>query len=375
MSVRIVILSLASCSVVAACDPVSPLDASKATRPTRGDASHARAERPAIVEAALSGACNPSAYQCLGDTTIQYCGGAGLAQASCADVCQASGYAGSVGCGYEPSLGGDACFCDDVQTSSVSSCTTGWSCSGDASLSYCSGGVLETWSCDAVCRDAGYVGAIACDWDPAIGGESCFCDEGYGGPASCAPGDQVCGDGTCVPARYICDGYDDCASGADEVGCAVCSFSGALCNGSNHIDTCDASGITTWDCDAVCQQAGYDYSEGCGADGAYGDSCFCNDAPSCAPGDQVCGDGTCVASQYICDGYVDCATGADEVGCAAECVPGDAVCSGDFTLDTCTDAGLWVSWDCDSVCQASGFDYAQSCGWDGFTGGDACLCN
>jgi low density lipoprotein-related protein 2 len=28
-----------------------------------------------------------------------------------------------------------------------------------------------------------------------------------------------CNDGTCIPASFVCDGFDDCAGGEDEVGC------------------------------------------------------------------------------------------------------------------------------------------------------------
>ena len=109
--------------------------------------------------------------------------------------------------------------------------------------------------------------------------------------------------------------------------------------------------------------------------GGGSDACFCGDAPSCAPGDLMCGDGSCLANEYVCDGYADCPGDDDELGCAAECVPGEVYCTGDFTIETCDDNGFWQDWDCDSVCQGSGYRFAQSCGYDSFSGGDSCLCS
>ena len=36
---------------------------------------------------------------------------------------------------------------------------------------------------------------------------------------TCRPGYINCGDGSCVRERFACDGYNDCANGADEQGC------------------------------------------------------------------------------------------------------------------------------------------------------------
>jgi len=373
MSRHIGIVIVLGISTLAACDTLAPLDSGKRARPSL-QAGTSQGQRPAVVESALTSACDPNAYSCITSDELEYCGRSGLASQSCTSICRSAGFAASNGCGFEPSLGGDACFCDSATSSSAPSCAPGWSCAGDA-LTYCQGGTLESWDCNSVCRDAGYDFAVACDWDDASGDESCFCDD-HAGAAGCAADDQACGDGTCVAASYICDGYDDCPSGADEFGCSQCGFSGGLCNGSNHLDVCDLDGtLATYDCDEVCQQSGYDLSEGCDFD-SYGgsDACFCGDLPSCAPGDLVCGDGSCLAGQYVCDGYADCSGFDDEFGCATECQPGEVYCTGDFTLETCNDNGLWVDWDCDAVCQGAGYRAAQSCGYDSFSGGDSCFC-
>lgn len=374
MTPRLLWSALGGLCLMTACDPVAPYDPSKAARPSPTSSSDPKVQRPAVTVSPLSGACDPNAFACADSATLEYCGRTGLIEASCASICGDAGFSVSLGCGYDADLRGDACFCDDVSSSPAPSCTPGWSCSGSSSLSYCVGGTLETWSCDSVCRDAGYDYASACDWD-SNGEASCFCDYAQT-PAACAAGDQACGDGTCVSARYICDGYDDCASGADEYGCAMCSFEGGVCNGNNHVDVCDAAGITTHSCDTICQQSGYDFSEGCHYDPASGsDSCFCNDFASCGPNELTCGDGSCLPNQYVCDGYADCPGSSDELGCVTECIPGETYCTGAFTLESCDDHGYWVTWDCDTVCQQSGYPYADSCGFDSFSGSDACFCD
>jgi len=374
MKSRISILSTLAFSFIAACDPSLSLAPARRARPTVGNATAPRAQRPVMVEGALSGACDPNVFICIDEETLEYCGRSGTAPASCDAVCRSAGYPASNGCGYEPSLDGDACFCDTVTSAPGPACAAGWSCSGDT-LSYCEAGVLESWSCDAVCRDAGFDLAVACDWDASLGDESCFCDD-VSGASGCAAGDETCGDGTCVDATFICDGYDDCASGADEYGCSQCNFEGGLCNGWNHVDVCDPYGqIATYDCEVVCQDSGYDLSEGCQYDtGSGGDSCFCQDVPRCQPGELTCGDGSCLPDAYVCDGYTDCLDAEDEIACARECVPGEVYCSGDYTIQTCDDLGLWVDWDCDAVCQDAGYRYAESCGYDSFASGDACFC-
>lgn len=264
---------------LAACEPLTP--EGNQARPAL-ESGRTRASRPALTESALSSGCDPDAFACVGVDTLEYCAGSGYVDESCTSICRAAGFAASNGCGFDDYYGGDACFCDDVVSSPAPSCSPGWSCGGDA-LEYCDGYAIESWSCDSVCRDAGYDYALACDYDD-YGEASCFCEydygggTDYGGATGCAAGYEACGDGSCVPEAYICDGYLDCGDARDEAACATeCIPGDVFCSGDFTIETCNDYGFwEPWDCDAVCQDAGYPYAESCSYDSfAGGDACFC----------------------------------------------------------------------------------------------------
>ncbi|MBN2196823.1 MAG: LDL receptor domain-containing protein [Polyangiaceae bacterium] len=134
-------------------------------------------------------------------------------------------------------------------------------------------------------------------------------------PPGCRSSEVACDDGPCISITYVCDGYLDCHGGEDELGCSP----GGLCT-----DTClDAA-------DGYCDDggAGADFSL-C----AYGTDCTdCGwRTPACSSSEVACGDGTCIAMTWVCDGYVDCYGGEDELGCGGLCTDscrwaGDGVC-------------------------------------------------
>ena len=70
----------------------------------------------------------------------------------------------------------------------------------------------------------------------------------------------------------------DCGNADDESGCvAECVPGESYCTADFAIDYCNAYGYwESWDCDAVCQDAGYSFAEGCSYDSwSASDACFC----------------------------------------------------------------------------------------------------
>ena len=216
------------------------------------------------------------------------------------------------------------------------SCSPGWGCSGD-DLTWCDGTTTERYSCDSVCRDLGFDYATGCAFDQQSGDESCWCDDYASAP--------------------------------------TCDLAYAVCGGDNSLDSCDAAGPVTYDCDALCQSEGYDYSEGCGYDsGAGEDACFCNTYPSCYADELTCGDGTCLSLDYVCDGIADCPGADDEYGCPATCTVDDNYCIDDYTIATCGYDGQLEAVDCDAVCQDAGYYWSAGCGYDSGYQVETCFC-
>lgn len=46
------------------------------------------------------------------------------------------------------------------------------------------------------------------------------------------------------------------------------------------------------------------------------------DEPICPPNQLACGDGTCIAKAFFCNGNNDCADGSDENACSKYCLWG-----------------------------------------------------
>ena len=126
---------------------------------------------------------------------------------------------------------------------------------------------------------------------------------------ACQVGEFTCGPGECIPARWVCNGEDDCGNGADESRGAcpdgpMCAVGQFRCDDA----TCIPDG---WTCDG---------DEDC-TDGS--DEVDCARPPPgpppglCTDAQVSCRDGECIAQGWVCDGEDDCASGLDERACAS----------------------------------------------------------
>ncbi|XP_069993423.1 low-density lipoprotein receptor [Penaeus vannamei] len=126
--------------------------------------------------------------------------------------------------------------------------------------------------------------------------------------ATCRPGAYECAP-QCVPQRWVCDGIDHCwGDGDDELHCDTCAEGYFHCAENKCIAE-----------HQVCNR--YDDCEG-GEDEI---NCPVN-PPPCPDGSFQCPDGgPCILEQFVCDGYMDCYGSEDEIGCAT--------CNGGFHCD------------------------------------------
>lgn len=203
-----------------------------------------------------------------------------------------------------------------------------------------------------------------------------------------------------IPTDYLCDGYEDCADGADEENCGSgfqceayetkCASGGKCvnlvfrCDGLNHCpdgsDELDCETRQCQDWEHTCENErcipelfmcdGYD---DCGDNSDEKDcsreNCNSDNEWECEDGDQ------CIAKNWICDYERDCVDGSDEENCDeyinpcgiglfncthSKCISGDKLCDG---FDDCGD----LTDEDESIC------YVLNCNHNQFACPDKCI--
>jgi hypothetical protein len=175
-------------------------------------------------------------------------------------------------------------------------------CVGGGDISACYNGEWQQFDCTEACDANGYPGPGACDIDPSDGLSYCFC----GGDQPPPP---------CTDGQMACNGDD--------------------------LDYCSGGDWTTYDCQALCIDAGYAGTTGCDYDQGSGhDTCYCsNDQPP------------------------------------PNCTDGDLACNGSWAVDYCS-GGSWQTYDCEQLCLDAGYPGGTTgCGYSGTSGDDTCFCD
>ncbi|XP_070570276.1 low-density lipoprotein receptor-like [Ptychodera flava] len=130
----------------------------------------------------------------------------------------------------------------------------------------------------------------------------CADDEGEALCGVCDKQQFTCGDLSCIPNFWVCDDEHDCPTGEDE----------GLCEDYYRCD--DGKCIHEyWKCDGEMDCLDGDDEDGC-------------QVFTCAEDYYRCDDGKCIRESWKCDGETDCTDGDDEDGCRDICTPNQYLC-------------------------------------------------
>ncbi|KAJ7423947.1 Low-density lipoprotein receptor [Willisornis vidua] len=161
---------------------------------------------------------------------------------------------------------------------------------------------------------------------------------------TCAESDFTCDNGHCIPARWKCDGEEECPDGSDESEAActkqVCPSEKISCG-----DLSNKCIPSSWRCDGQKDcESGIDEA-GC--------------TPACSPNEFQCSNKSCISIIFVCDGDNDCGDGSDERKCSPlTCNPNEFQCNNSVCIPE-----LWV---CDNQpdCDDQSDESVEKCGHD-----------